>query len=235
MVPSGQVYSVTAVSTDALQASGGGTYTASTGNRSVSVAYKPKSGVFIEDKQGLLYPVDIWSSGNNANANSVVVASSDHVCRIALQGTSSIMQMSSSYSDPWDTYLSGTTNAGITNSTVAKTDYNGATNTNLIVTKCQSSTSYAAGWCNAYTFPDGSKGYLPSLGELNLAYQNKAAVDAALAKCGGTALPSSYHWSSTFYGSNGGYRGCWILRWSDGYVYNLTLDYNYYVRAFGAH
>ena len=144
--------------------------------------------------------------------------------------------MNPNYTDPWETYLSGTTNAGTTDSTVALTDYNGAVNTQLIVEKCQSSTEYAAGACNAYTFPDGTtKGYLPSLGELNLAYQNKAAIDKVLAACGGTVFASGYHWSSTFYGSNGDYRFCWRLYWSDGIVNYFTLEYSHYVRAFGAH
>ena len=231
MVPQGQVYSVTPISTAAFNASGGGTYTASTGNRTVSVAYTVGYGVYIEDKQGKLYTTGDWSSGNNANANSVVVVTGTKNFRIALTQIASTMQMSSSPTDPWETYLTGTTD-----STVAKTDYNGVANTQNIITKCQSATTYAAGWCNAYTFPDGvTKGYLPAAGELYLAYQNKAAITAALAKCGGTALQEQYYWSSTFYGVDGSIRYCWLLDWSDGIVYHYYLNYSGYVRAFGAH
>ena len=138
--------------------------------------------------------------------------------------------MSANYNDPWETYLPGTTD-----STVAKTDYNGVTNTQNIVTKCQSATTYAAGWCNAYTFPDGvTKGYLPAAGELYLTYQNKTAIDAALSACGGTALVSA-HWSSTFYGTKGSYRYCWALDWDDGRVIYGYLNDDGYVRAFGAY
>ena len=50
MVPYGQVYSVTPVSSNNVHAMGGGTYTASTVNRTVSVSYFIGSGVYIEDK-----------------------------------------------------------------------------------------------------------------------------------------------------------------------------------------
>ena len=198
------------------------------------VNYPTENGVWIETIEHKYYLSDDWDSEDNANVNSIAVVTDAHKFRIALQDASSIMQMSAKYTDPWEKYLSGTTNAGVSNSTVALTDYSGATNTQLIVTKCQSSTNYAAGWCNAYTFPDGSKGYLPSLGELNLAYQNKAAVDAALTKCGGTALPSSTYWSSTFWGLSGSRRSCWFLEWRDGGVNYSRLGSYGYVRAFGA-
>lgn len=236
MVPYNQVYSVTPVSSNTVHTAGGGTYTASTGNRSVSVAYFIGSGVFIEDKQGMLYATADWSSGNNANANSVVLLSDAHSFRIALQGAPSYMQMYGGNAPMWETYLSG-----ITTMTEARADYNGAANTNLIVTKCQSATTYAAGWCNAYTFPDGvTKGYLPALGELYLAYQNKAAIEAALKKCGGTALSTDYyHWSSTF---GGAYEDeyskenkFWIFGWDNGDGANAFLGNSERVRPFGTH
>ena len=188
-----------------------------------------ENGVYIESVEHKFYLTNDWDTTNTAN--SIAVVADVHKFRIALSGTK--LSMSSSRFDSWDTYLSGTTNSGTTDKTVAKADYNGATNTHLIVTKCQSSTDYAAGWCNAYTFPDGSKGYLPSLGEMNLAYQNKAAVDAALAKCGGTALPmDNFHWSSRFYGSNGIVCRCWGFIWDSGTVIGNYLDTNFYVRPF---
>ena len=237
MIPYNQVYTVKPITDGIFKSNTSSqTFTAETANRSVTLSYTINDGAYIEDKDYGLYAYQTWSSGNNANANSVVVASANHSCRIALTQISSSMAMNPNYTDPWETYLSGTTNAGTTDSTVALTDYNGAVNTQLIVEKCQSSTEYAAGACNAYTFPDGTtKGYLPSLGELNLAYQNKAAIDKVLAACGGTVFASGYHWSSTFYGSDGNNRGCWILRWSVGNVYDYYLTSYYYVRAFGAH
>ena len=190
-----------------------------------------KNGVYIQDINGKLWKTEDWNG--SVQPNAIAVITPEHKFRIALQYSPSRMTMNPNSTDPWETYLSGTTNSGITDGTVAKTDYSGAVNTQLIVEKCQSSTEYAAGACNAYTFPDGvTKGYLPALGELNLAYQNKAAIDAALLKCGGTAMAIGCYWSSTFYGSYNGYRYCWILSWSDGY-YSYLINNNY-VRPFAS-
>ena len=185
-----------------------------------------KNGVYIQDVNGKLWKTEDWDG--SVKPNAIAVITPQHKFRIALTQISSAMSMSYSLDDPWEIYLSGT------NQTTAKADYNGAVNTQLIVTKYQSSTTYAAGACNAYTFPDGTtKGYLPALGELYLAYNNIDTINSALSACGGTTIPlNAYHWSSTFYGSRGRYRCCWILRLIDGFVYDNSLLSNRYVRAF---
>ena len=189
----------------------------------------PANGVYIEGLDGKVYSiylnqgVDVWQSGKTAN--SIIVASGDVKFRIALTQPSSMAI--GSFADPLENYMTA-----ISDRTAAKADYNGSGNTANIM-KLQSSTAYAAGYCNAFTFPNGkAKGFLPSWGQLNLAYQNKAAVDAALSKCGGTAMFGGYYWSSTFWGVRGGYRGCWILSWSDGYVSDDGLNGSLYVRPF---
>ena len=186
----------------------------------------PADGVYIEGLDGKAYTVDDWHGGNNDN--SVIVASGDIKFRIALNNAPSTMPISSAYNDPLENYMTA-----MPNETAAKADYNGSRNTANIL-KMQPSTSYAAGYCNAFTFPDGkTKGFLPSLGQLNLAYQNKTAIDTALSKCGGTAMGTAYYyWSSTFWGVNGGYRFCWTLSWSDGTVYRYRLSDGNYVRPF---
>ena len=191
-----------------------------------------ENGVYIESVEHEFYLTNDWDRANTAN--SIAVVADAHKFRIALQGAPSTMHMNPNYTDPWETYLSGTTNSGITDKTVAITDYSGAANTQLIVEKCQSSTEYAAGWCNAYTFPDGTtKGYMPALGELYLAYQNKDAIDAALSACGGAVLGSNFYLSSTFYGVRSDFRYCWALHWDAGFAANTYLSSYAYVRAFG--
>ena len=184
-------------------------------------------GVYIEGLDGKAYTVDKWQSGNTAN--SVIVASGDVKFRIALTQPSNMAI--GSYTDPLEKYMTA-----ISDRTAAKADYNGSGNTANIM-KLRSSTAYAAGYCNAFTFPNGkTKGFLPSLGQLNLAYQNKAAVDAALSKCGGTAMIGEYYWSSTFWGVDGDGRICWRLYWSSGYVgSDYGLHYDFYVRPFAAY
>lgn len=212
-----------------------GPYTAVAGSsKTVSVTYtyrpgttNPGNGVYIKDTEGYYHAADAWDGTYTADCVAVITSN----CRfgIALTEASSTMQIHSSYSGSLENYMTA-----ISDEAKAKADYDGATNTANIM-KLQSSTSYAAGWCNAFSFPSGKKGFLPSLGQMWAAYSNKSAVDAALIKAGGSALTSAYYWTSTFWGVASSDRSCWLLRWSDGSVssYGL-LDRNYRVRAFSA-
>ena len=212
-----------------------GPYTAvAGGTRTVSVAYtyrpgttNPSNGVYIKDTEGYYHTTDAWDGTYTADCVAVITSN----CRfgIALTEASDTMQIHSSYSGTLENYMTA-----ISDETQAKADYDGATNTTNIM-KLQSGTGYAAGWCNAFSFPSGKKGFLPSLGQMWAAYSNKAAVDAALTKAGGTALSTDYYyWTSTFWGVDGSDRGCWVLRWSDGYVGYSFLYSSRRVRAFSA-
>ena len=184
----------------------------------------PADGVYIEGLDGKAYTLDGWQGGNNAN--SVIVASGDVKFRIALTEPSE-MAISSDYEDPLENYM-----AAISGETEAIADYDGAGNTAKIL-QMQPSTGYAAGYCDAFVFPDGkTKGFLPSLGQLNLAYQNKAAVDAALTTCGGTAMTTSHYWASTFSRVSGSRRRCWVFGWNYGSAKDGNLNYDNYVRPF---
>ena len=185
----------------------------------------PADGVYIEGLDGKAYTVDNWQ-GSNA-ANSIVVASGDVKFRIALTEPKGSIYMGG-YHNSFENYMTALGYAE------AKADYNGLGNTANIL-KVQPSTSYAAGYCDAYIFPDGkTKGYLPALGQWELAYQNKTAINDALSKCGGTAVRSYFHWSSTFYSN--GYekeRSFWCLNWRNGQAdTTFTLGTDAYVRPF---
>lgn len=230
-VPFDVQYSVSADEKSGYTSPSTQTFTASQTSRAVSMIYETiKLGVFIQDKSGKLWTTDSWDTSNNSNANAIAVLTSNVKVLVALTDSGGTKQIHSSYSGALENYMTA-----ISDATQAKADYKGAENTANIM-KLQSSTSYAAGWCNTFTFPDGeTKGHLPSLGEFWEVYQNKSLVDAALSKCGGTAINTgSYHWCSTFWGIGGDYRRCWALGWSDGDVGILygTLDRNNYVRAF---
>ena len=206
------------------------TFTAQVPQREVSMVYgNIKSGVFIEATNMGLYVSSEWSS--NKTANSIVVVGNGVSFRMAVTQPSSMMAISSAYTDPLENYMTA-----ISSSTEAILDYDGAGNTARIM-KMQPSTSYAAGYCNAFTFPDGkTRGYLPSFGQLWLAYQNKAAVNAALTACGGTAMAAGYHQSSTFWGIySGTYRRCWSCQWNQGYTANENLTESNYIRPFAAY
>ena len=231
-VPFDVQYSVSADTKSGYTSPSTQTFTASQTSRAVSMIYETiKLGVFIQDKSGKLWTTDSWDTSNNSNANAIAVLTSNVKVLVALTDSGGTKQIHSSYSGALENYMTA-----ISDTTQAKADYKGAENTANIM-KLQSSTSYAAGWCNAFTFPDGkTKGHLPSLGEFWEVYQNKSLVDAALSKCGGTAINTgSYHWCSTFWGISSGYRYCWSLYWSAGDVYSNYLYNNYYVRAFAAY
>ena len=185
----------------------------------------PADGVYIEGLDGRAYTVDEWHGGDTAN--SVVAASGDVKFRIALTDAPSQMGISSDYTDPLENYM-----AAISGETEAMADYDGAQNTAKIL-QMQPSTGYAAGYCDAFVFPDGkTKGFLPSLGQLWLAYQNKAAVDAALVACSGTAMTTSHYWTSTFSRVSGSRRRCWVFGWNYGSAKDGNLNYDNYVRPF---
>lgn len=234
-VPFDVQYSVSADAKSGYTSPSTQTFTASQTSRAVSMIYETiKLGVFIQDKSGKLWTTDSWDTSNNSNANAIAVLTSNVKVLVALTDSGGTKQIHSSYSGALENYMTA-----ISDTTQAKADYKGAENTANIM-KLQSSTSYAAGWCNTFTFPDGkTKGHLPSLGEFWEVYQNKSLVDAALSKCGGTAINTgSSHWCSTFWGINDKDHGrrCWLLGWSDGNVGSRTLgDNRNYVRAFAAY
>lgn len=188
------------------------------------------NGVYIEATNGELFTSDKWTG--SLTPNSVVVIQDEVRFRIALTQSSRRMLIHSSSAGALENYMTA-----ISDEAQAKLDMKSAENTANIM-KLQSGTDYAAGYCNAFTFPDGkTKGLLPALGWLQTAYDNKAAVDACLAACGATAMDTySYHWASTFWGVlRSGKSLCWILRWSEGSVNNVGLSTSNQVRPFAAY
>lgn len=100
---------------------------------------------------------------------------------------------------------------------VTDMDYAGKSNTAAIIASSAFSgdgAGYAPGYCNSYA--KGALGagtwWLPSLGELGMIYSKYNAINAALAKIGGTSLARSYYWSSTEYSSG----NAWFLGFGNG-------------------
>lgn len=234
-IPYGQIYKVKSYQNNIWLGGYETTFTANTSSRSISITYIELNGAFIEATDGTLYTSSEWVSSKTAN--SIVVAGDGIRFRIALTEQSIGLQMNKISESPFEDYM-----IRISGTTKALSDYDGAGNTEKIIraVPMYNYADYAAGYCNAFTFPDGkTKGFLPSLGQLNLAYQNKAAVDAALAACGGTAMnisSNALYWSSTFYGTDyNNYRACWILYWSDGSIERRLLNSANKVRPFAAY
>lgn len=176
------------------------------------------NGVYIIDTDNLLYPRANWDTANNANAMGVAVISDN--CRFAI----SKVQGGDMEWGGYGTLINDIVTTTDTGS--AKTDYDGYGNTNKIISQLGAENTFAANYCKNTSglFPDGRQGYLPSLGELQEAYNNKSEVDACMSLIGGEAINTNYyHWTSTQYSAN----YSWVLLWGDG---NVGIDYKYNTR-----
>ena len=130
-------------------------------------------------------------------------------------------------SKEWGGY--GTDIPGLTNysSSPHNSDFDGKSNTSKIVSALGSGTSYAAGYCNAYSKGGVSGWYLPAQGELYASvWTNKSTVNAGLSAAGGTSIQNGWHWSSSernyndawYVFANYGYVGTYGKTYGDGYV-----------------
>ena len=190
--------------------------------KSVLYNYFPL-GVFIQHVDGRVFSTDGWTDGGftNDQANGVVVSTDAARFVIAKDNISTSMKWASNTSTLIDGILT------TTDETEAKTDFAGKQNTELMLAVDTSGAGYS---CANYTFPNGDKGYLPALGEWDITYQNKTAINKAMTLIGGTALGSNYYWSSTQYSAN----RAWNLGWSNGNTNDNLKSYNNYLRAFSA-
>jgi len=142
---------------------------------------------------GMIYYSDKSCSSNydsSKTAIGVVVKDNELVLS---QKKSSDMKWSNAYTD--------TSLTNYTSSTDAKTDFNGKSNTAVIVAAHPSETASnnAAIYCNTYTTAGTSAGdwYLPAAGELySYVYGNYSAINTAMTAIGWT-FGSAYFWSSS--------------------------------------
>ena len=191
-------------------------------SRAVVMTYKYiYIGVYIYDTDGNFTKADDWNTVNNGKAVGVYVGTENSKFVIALTASIEKKQWGG-----YNTAISGIVTT--TNITTAKKDYAGEANTDKIIAQLGSSNAPAAEYCRSLTFKNGKKGYLWSLGEMQDAYNNKAAIDAAMSKIGGTPMTTdNYHWTSTQYSST----RAWELFWEMGSVTYHDKDNSYYVRA----
>ena len=171
------------------------------------------NGVYIMHKDRFLVKKERWAFPNE-DASGVAVKTDKCSVVIAKEEQTSIGW------GGYGTLINGCTTT--TNKNTAEIDYKGSQNTDAIIAKLGESKTYAARYCKEYTFPHGAQGYLPALGELYEAYQNKSEVDACMSLIGGKPLYddsiNNYEkWSSTQYETY----DAWDLRWDDG-----NIDYS---------
>lgn len=164
-------------------------------NREVTFTYKAlETGVFIIDKNDRLYKTteEFQQSGmSNSDAVGVLLVT-DKVTIVIPPGMSSALQWSTSRQ-----LVEGVTTTS--DSEVAVLDFKGKANTEAIV-KALGQNAPAAYYCSNYTFKNGKKGYLPSLGEGKEIQSNLLSIYSLLSDISPETdnLSSGYkYWTST--------------------------------------
>ncbi len=215
-------YTVSCAAVSTYYAPSSMTYTASVNNvRNVTLYYTyAPLGVWILDTSGNLTATANWNSANNSNAVGVAVITDN--CNFVIAPDYLSTSSTEWSSDTSTTFPCVTT----TDSSSAKADYAGQSNTDAIASSLIAQSSAAAN-CKAYIFKNGKSGYLWSLGEAYMAYQNASAIDTALSKIGATAMNLQEHWTSTQYSSS----QAWAMTWFQGSVSAVRKSYHNYVRA----
>lgn len=142
-------------------------------------------GVFIQGVSGTLYRTSEWD--NQETANGVAVITEE--CSFIIAPDQGLGGFESSTNSQY-CYDS---------EEIALVDYNGVLNTAHQVGESGFNNYLDNGViCYEYLFPNGKRGYCPSLGEWKQAWLNKNAVDEALALIGGQPIMST---TTTFAGS----------------------------------
>lgn len=170
-------------------------------------------GVYIQHIDGNLYTTEEWEANGFANevANGVAVVTQN--AKFVMAPT---LIAATTWSSDGTTLIEGVLTTS--DKTEAKSDYAGKSNTDNIAL---TDTGGAAYKCKNYTFPNGAKGYLPSMGEVQTAYKNKSAINAARTLIGATALPtggSPNLWSSTQADAS----NAWYMSWYNGTLGTVT-------------
>lgn len=196
--------------------------------RGNDLVFSLENGVYIQDTNGVLYTKKKWSnSGKTANAIAVIADE----CRFLISLTyGSAKGNTWSWSPNWEEkdILSGVTAAS---SSLADRDYKGYENTEYIYGYYGTSTQYAARGCKEFTFPNGQKGYLASVGEWKIAYSNKKEIEECLSLVSGEAiLTSDKHWASTQSDSGS---SAYMYIWETGSYPGVGKKYGFLIRPFG--
>lgn len=169
------------------------------------------TGVYIQHVNGALFTNEEWSEKgyDSSMVNGIAVIDN------AAQFVMSKIVSNSAWSSDTTNNVEGLATPDSTN---ARLDYNGYSNTQLIL---KTDTSGAAYKCSNYTFPNKLKGYLPSAGELAIAYKYKNTIDDIRTSLGLSKFPLRL-WTSTQSSADSAYHQEWD---SDGGTTTQSKDY----------
>lgn len=182
-------------------------------------------GVYIQDTANKLWKPSAWNG--SATANAIAVYDESCAFLIALEEASGTLRINSSK------YANAIDLTEYTTADTAITDFGGITNTEVMVDLYGTSTSEAAGYCKAYSFPSGLTGYLGSAGEWNVASKYKDAIESALSVAGGSSMTYGDYWTSTFYNNAKYSQDAWGFLWNYLSLSYETITTYRYVRPFG--
>ena len=172
-------------------------YTANQKSRSVTLSYTYSPiGVYIYDTDGNFITADKWNTANNRKAVGVYVGTEN--TRLIISPTYPIDGSGWEWGN--NQIIDGIVTTEKVN--IARKDYAGEKNTNKIISKLGTYAQITANYCRNYTFKNGKKGYLWSLGEAYDVFNNIDAVEVALQKIGGEIIEFADHWTSTQYSSH---------------------------------
>ena len=197
-------------------------------SKTATIAYEEiKNGVFAYYSDGTLLPYE------QADNTAIGVAVIDNDACFVIDKTNA-----ADTTKAFGGYNRDLSNTNIVTSSAyatAKTDFDGYRNTTKIISACAGYTSQSvtgAPAAEACRQQFSGKGYLPALGEWNVAYKYKTDINAMLTdKIGGTALTENWYWASTLYNTS---TSSWVLDWDGGSVLIIDRTNGIYVRAFAA-
>lgn len=150
-------------------------------------------GIYIYDTDGHFTLSENWDTANNSKAVGVYVGTENSHFVIAPNTTT----FDPKYS--WGDTVQVSEIVTSTNVENAKKDYAGELNTDKIIAQLGTGYAPAAEYCRNYTFKNGKKGYLWSLGEAMDAYNNMQKINNAFIAIGYTEIASNSdcYWTST--------------------------------------
>ena len=194
-------------------------------NWSVLEPYVPTSGVWIYDLDGDFITPSDWDTSNNSKAVGVAVLGDNCRFVVAKEDIGSKYWVKDSYH-----FIDIEGVLTTTSSTEAAKDFDGVTNTRLIIEALGVGNALVAEACASYSFLNGQTGYLGAAGEWKLARSYKDELNSALELIGGTKMTESSYWTSTEYSSS--------IAWSQLFGSGSSLEIGTkigngsYVRAF---
>lgn len=170
---------------------------------------------FIQHIDGTLYTNDEWKAGGFAKTEANGVAVLDD--RASFVMAKYLLSDSIQWTTNTPVLVEGVLASSDVN--VAKSDYAGWNNTQIIAADATSA-AYA---CSAYTFPNGQKGYLPSLGEILVSFDYKSKISSLFLSLGLAIQTYVTLWSSTQVGAD----QVWGVNWkNDGSISERDKNYN---------